>query len=61
MGDRITLMEAFSALAGYGAAFWCGVAAAIATFIIEIILVKKGYSLPGRTKNLLWQSNGATC
>ena len=37
MEDRITLTEAFSALAGYGPALWCGVAAAIATFIVEII------------------------
>ena len=42
MEDRITLTEAFHALAGYGAAFWCGAAAGIATFIIEIILCQKG-------------------
>ena len=52
MGDRITLMEAFSALAGYGAAFWCGVAAAIVTFIIEIILCKKGILFAGADKKL---------
>ena len=39
MEDRITLTEAFSALAGYGPALWCGVAAAIATFIVELIPV----------------------
>ena len=42
MEERMNLAEAFSALAGYGAAVWCGVAAAIATFVIEIILCKKG-------------------
>ena len=42
MEERMNLAEAFSALAGYGAAVWCGVAAAIATFVIEIILRKKG-------------------
>ena len=26
MEDRITLMEAFRAMAGYGLAFWCGTA-----------------------------------
>lgn len=42
MEERMNLAEAFSALAGYGAAVWCGVAVAIATFVIEIILCKKG-------------------
>lgn len=52
MEDRITLMEAFSALAGYGPALWCGVAAAIATFIVEIILCKKGILFAGADKKL---------
>ena len=42
MEESMNLPAAFSALAGYGAAVWCGVAAAIATFVIEIILRKKG-------------------
>ena len=52
MEDRITLTEAFSALAGYGPALWCGVAAAIATFIVEIILCKKGILFAGADKKL---------
>ena len=40
MEDRVTLAEAFSALAGYGPALWCGVAAGIATFIVEVILCR---------------------
>ena len=45
MEDRIGLAEALSELAGYRPALWCGVAAAIATFI-------------GR---LRWQSSEAIC
>ena len=41
MEDRVTLAEAFGVLAGYGLAFCCGVAAGIATFIVEIILCKR--------------------
>ena len=52
MEDRITLTEAFSALAGYGPALWCGVATAIATFIVEIILCKKGILFAGTDKKL---------
>ena len=50
--DRITLMEALNALAGYGLAVWCGVAAAIATFIVEILLCKKGILFAGADKKL---------
>ena len=56
MEDRVTLAEAFSALAGYGPALWCGVAAGIATFIVEVILCTKGILFAG-----LWQSKEATC
>lgn len=52
MEDRITLTEAFHALAGYGAAFWCGAAAGIATFIIEIILCQKGILFAGADRKL---------
>ena len=58
MEDRMTLAEAFSALAGYGPALWCGVAAAIATFVIEVILCKKGILFGGADKKLRWQSKG---
>ena len=61
MEDRITLTEAFSALAGYGPALWCGVAAAIATFIVEIILCKKGILFAGQTRNLRLQNKEVTC
>ena len=52
MEDRATLTEAFQALAGYGPAFWCGVAAAIVTFIIEIILCTKGILFASGEKKL---------
>ena len=52
MEDRMTLAEAFSALAGYGPALWCGVAAAIATFVIEVILCKKGILFGGADKKI---------
>ena len=52
MEDRITLTEAFHALAGYGAALWCGVAAGITTFIVEIILCQKGILFAGADKKL---------
>ena len=52
MEDRVTLAEAFGVLAGYGLAFWCGVAAGIATFIVEIILCKKGILFAGADRKL---------
>lgn len=52
MGDRMTLTEAFKALAGYGPAVWCGVAAAIVTFVIEIILCTKGILFAGTEKKI---------
>ena len=52
MEDRMTLTEAFSALAGYGLALWCGVAAGIATFVAEIILCKKGILFAGAYRKL---------
>ena len=52
MEDRLTLAEAFRALAGYGPAFWCGAAAGIATFVVEIILCKKGILFAGADRKL---------
>ncbi len=52
MEDRVTLAEAFSALAGYGPALWCGVAAGIATFIVEVILCTKGILFAGADRKL---------
>ena len=52
MEDRITLAEAFEELAGYGPAFWCGVAAGIATFVIEIILCKRGILFAGDDRKI---------
>ena len=52
MEDRVTLAEAFGVLAGYGLGFWCGVAAGIATFIVEIILCKKGILFAGADRKL---------
>ena len=52
MEDRIGLAEALGELAGYGPALWCGVAAAIATFIIEIILCKKGILFAGTDRKI---------
>lgn len=48
----MTLTEAFEALAGYGPAVWCGVAAAVITFIIEIILCTKGILFASGEKKL---------
>ena len=52
MENRMTLTEAFRALAEYGLAFWCGVVAGIATFVVEIILCKKGILFAGADRKL---------
>ena len=52
MQDRMGLKEALEALAGYGPAVWCSVAAAVVTFIIEIILCTKGVLFAGPDKKI---------
>lgn len=52
MENRVTLAEAFSVLAGYGLALWCGVAAGIATFIVEVVLCTKGILFAGADRKL---------
>ena len=52
MEDKVTLTEALSELAGYGPAFWCGVAAAIAVFAAEVILCKKGILFGGAERKI---------
>lgn len=52
MGDRMTLAEGLEALAGYGPAVWSGVAAAIVTFVIEIILCTKGILFAGANRKV---------
>lgn len=52
MNERVTLSEAFEILAGYGPAVWLGVLAAIATFIIEVVLCTKGILFAGGEQKL---------
>ena len=52
MEDRITLAEAFEHLAAYGPGFWCGVAAGIAVFVVEVILTSRGMLFAGDDKKL---------
>lgn len=42
MDNEISLSEAWEVIAGYDSAVWYGVFAAVATFIIEIMLCKNG-------------------
>ena len=52
MNDRMTLEETFRALASYGPAVWAGVVAAIAVFVIEIILCTKGILFSSAEKKI---------
>ena len=52
MNDRMTITEAFAAMASYGPAVWLGVLAAVVTFVIEIVLCTKGILFSGGEQKL---------